>query len=201
MEYCKLSVVANAVTSVKEAIPWDDLQPYKSHFHPAPQRTESVYKRARPPGAPLAALQVIPSADQVCMPNTPCVHVNKLLFTAGDSERQIRRLGLCSSSNVCFKNDASPESHNVSHQSFFYQAYFNFTGICRSLGPGASNLLPLIGSKNLPPDQRIDLSKKVRDLDMREWCILVKAFDDWPFRPVSISYLISCEADRATFFI
>lgn len=52
-----------------------------------------------------------------------------------------------------------------------------------SMAPGAVNLLPKISNPDLPESQRIDTSKKIRDLTVNDWAVLVKAFDEWPFAP------------------
>ncbi|KAL5507205.1 hypothetical protein ACEPAH_6661 [Sanghuangporus vaninii] len=67
-----------------------------------------------------------------------------------------------------------------------------------SLGPGAYNLLKRLGDPNLPPEERLDINKKVRELEMRDWSILVKRFDEWPFRPgdLDISEAIYKDVER-----
>lgn len=36
---------------------------------------------------------------------------------------------------------------------------------------------------SLPEEQRVDVSRSPRTLEMREWQILVNTFKKWPFRP------------------
>ncbi|OCB86899.1 S-adenosyl-L-methionine-dependent methyltransferase [Sanghuangporus baumii] len=67
-----------------------------------------------------------------------------------------------------------------------------------SLGPGAYNLLKRLGDPDLPPEERLDIDKKVRELQMRDWSIFVKRFDEWPFRPgdLDISEAIYKDVER-----
>ena len=51
------------------------------------------------------------------------------------------------------------------------------------LGPGAKNMLPKLTDKNLPDEERVDIKKTPRSLDIREWRLVVRAFKAWPFRP------------------
>jgi transcription factor 1 len=51
------------------------------------------------------------------------------------------------------------------------------------LGAGAKNLLPKLTDKNLPANERVDIKKNPRSLELHEWALLVRAFKKWPFRP------------------
>ena len=51
------------------------------------------------------------------------------------------------------------------------------------LGPGAKNILTKLTDKNLPVEERMNIKKTPRSLDIREWAKLVHAFKEWPFRP------------------
>lgn len=51
------------------------------------------------------------------------------------------------------------------------------------LGPGAKNILPKLSGKDVPANERVDIKKTPRSLDMREWALVVRAFKEWPFRP------------------
>ena len=51
------------------------------------------------------------------------------------------------------------------------------------LGPGAKNILPKLTDKNLPVEERVDIKKTPRSLDISEWGLVVRAFKEWPFRP------------------
>ena len=58
-----------------------------------------------------------------------------------------------------------------------------------SLAPGAKNLLSVITDISLPRDQRINTSKRIRDLNVADWALLLRAFEQWPFKPdVSTSH-------------
>ncbi|KAF8160620.1 S-adenosyl-L-methionine-dependent methyltransferase [Crassisporium funariophilum] len=59
-----------------------------------------------------------------------------------------------------------------------------------SLGPGAKNMLPRLTDPKLPAEERLDIKKNARSLDIREWALVVRAFKEWPFRPqVRIRFL------------
>ncbi|KAF8902941.1 S-adenosyl-L-methionine-dependent methyltransferase [Gymnopilus junonius] len=51
-----------------------------------------------------------------------------------------------------------------------------------ALGPGATNLLPKLDDPDKPED-KVDLKKTPRGLDMEEWSRVVRVFKSWPFRP------------------
>ena len=53
----------------------------------------------------------------------------------------------------------------------------------RSLGPGAESLLKVLTDSSLPLQQRVDISKQVRKLDVSDWALVIRAFNDWPFAP------------------
>lgn len=53
----------------------------------------------------------------------------------------------------------------------------------RSLAPGASNLIKTISSFKKPADERVDPNKTIKKLDLKDWAIIMKAFDEWPFAP------------------
>lgn len=60
----------------------------------------------------------------------------------------------------------------------------------RHLGPGALEALEKkVTGASLDPSERLDLEKAVRDMDISDWAILVKAFDEWPFAPTVGSHL------------
>ncbi|KII92368.1 hypothetical protein PLICRDRAFT_695743 [Plicaturopsis crispa FD-325 SS-3] len=52
-----------------------------------------------------------------------------------------------------------------------------------SLAPGAQTLLKTLTSKDLPPEERVDVSQQVRALSIQDWQRLLNAFDEWPFAP------------------
>ncbi|KAL1682758.1 hypothetical protein EV122DRAFT_203130 [Schizophyllum commune] len=60
------------------------------------------------------------------------------------------------------------------------------------LAPGALSLLPKVfPGPTLPPSQAIYPKVQVRGMQLRDWGILFRAFDEWPFKPtVSGSVLI-----------
>ncbi|KAI0743761.1 S-adenosyl-L-methionine-dependent methyltransferase [Daedaleopsis nitida] len=47
-----------------------------------------------------------------------------------------------------------------------------------SLAPGARTLCS--------PEQRVNVSKRIRDLNVADWALVLRAFDNWPFKPVDL---------------
>ncbi|TFY81852.1 hypothetical protein EWM64_g2160 [Hericium alpestre] len=60
-------------------------------------------------------------------------------------------------------------------------------GAISSLAPGAEILLKTITDRNLPREQRVDIGKQVRKLDIADWALLVRAFETWPFAPEDLT--------------
>jgi len=60
---CKVSVVADAVSHMKLAIPEEDLLPYSDHFYPTPFIEPSKTPKARTPGTPYVAMNVFPAEE------------------------------------------------------------------------------------------------------------------------------------------
>ncbi|KJA20076.1 hypothetical protein HYPSUDRAFT_43714 [Hypholoma sublateritium FD-334 SS-4] len=56
-----------------------------------------------------------------------------------------------------------------------------------TLGSGGRNLIPKMTDPSLPAEQRVDVSRSPRTLEMREWQILVNTFKKWPFRPMDLT--------------
>ncbi|EJF65151.1 S-adenosyl-L-methionine-dependent methyltransferase [Dichomitus squalens LYAD-421 SS1] len=52
-----------------------------------------------------------------------------------------------------------------------------------SLAPGAVTLLKVLGDASLPRDQRVNVSKRIRELNVADWALIHRAFDAWPFKP------------------
>jgi transcription factor 1 len=52
-----------------------------------------------------------------------------------------------------------------------------------SLAPGAEVLLKTLTDKDLPPEQRVDIRLKVKQLTISDWALIARAFDAWPFAP------------------
>ena len=41
----------------------------------------------------------------------------------------------------------------------------------------------MLSDPSLPRDQRVNISKSVRDLNLADWVLIHRAFDAWPFKP------------------
>ncbi|KAG5720008.1 hypothetical protein E4T56_gene6859 [Termitomyces sp. T112] len=55
------------------------------------------------------------------------------------------------------------------------------------LAPNARVLITAVTNPNLPESEQLDVSKRIKDMDARDWSILLKAFYDWPFRPLDLT--------------
>ncbi|KAI0674965.1 S-adenosyl-L-methionine-dependent methyltransferase [Trametes maxima] len=52
-----------------------------------------------------------------------------------------------------------------------------------SLAPGATSLLKDLKDPRLPLRQRVKTTKPPRDMTLADWALLLRAFNNWPFRP------------------
>lgn len=59
---------------------------------------------------------------------------------------------------------------------------------------GATNLIPKLTNTSLPPDQRIDPEKWIREYTVQDWALVVKAFKEWPFAPDVSRFLETSES-------
>jgi len=67
-----------------------------------------------------------------------------------------------------------------------------------TVAPGAAILLKSLTNPDAPPEERADVTKYIKDLDIEEWAALVKAFKNWPFRPDIVKIVTAKELeDRA----
>ncbi|KAH9892893.1 S-adenosyl-L-methionine-dependent methyltransferase [Cubamyces lactineus] len=55
-----------------------------------------------------------------------------------------------------------------------------------SLAPGASSMLKDLTDTRLPPAQRVNVTKPCRDLTLADWTLIMRAFDNWPFKPADL---------------
>ena len=61
----------------------------------------------------------------------------------------------------------------------------------RSLAPGAQSLLKPLTDPSLPPGERVDIKKQIRQLDIKDWALILRAFNNWPFAPEVSSIILS----------
>ncbi|KAJ7096344.1 S-adenosyl-L-methionine-dependent methyltransferase [Mycena epipterygia] len=168
---CKLSMIAAAVASCQEAVPYSALQPYVDHFHPIPSAT-SLAQRAKEKedarrlmtgraGNPFVAINVTPLEYQAIRP------------------------GLLHKWDYCLRhlyvNRATPIKNALPY-----------------LAPNAQTLLKKIAMPGGAEDHRINPKTPVREMTVKDWAVLVKAFDEWPFAPedLSISDTIGIDDER-----
>ncbi|RDX44857.1 S-adenosyl-L-methionine-dependent methyltransferase [Lentinus brumalis] len=52
-----------------------------------------------------------------------------------------------------------------------------------SLAPGAKTLVEALTSPTVPREQRVNVNKKVGALNISDWALLMRAFNNWPFKP------------------
>ncbi|TCD67450.1 Mitochondrial transcription factor 1 [Steccherinum ochraceum] len=60
------------------------------------------------------------------------------------------------------------------------------TPVSKALGylaAGASSLLTPLTSEDLPPDERVDVKRRIKDLTLADWTLVLRAFENWPFAP------------------
>ncbi|KAJ7462266.1 S-adenosyl-L-methionine-dependent methyltransferase [Mycena galericulata] len=150
---CKLSMIAAAVASSREAVSYPALQPYADHFHPTPSAT-SLALRAKEKKAARPLM--------TGKPGNPFVAVN---FTP--LEHQVIRPGLLEKWDYClrhlFVNRATPIKNALPY-----------------LAPNAQSLLTKLTAGK---QHHINPKTPVREMTLQDWSLLVKAFDEWPFAP------------------
>ncbi|KAJ7132770.1 S-adenosyl-L-methionine-dependent methyltransferase [Mycena crocata] len=157
---CKLSMIAAAVASFQEAIPYSALQPYADHFHPIPSantlaQREKEKQDDRPlmmgkSGNPFVAINFTPLEDQAIGP------------------------GLLEKWDYCLRhlyvNRATPIKNALPY-----------------LAPNAQTLLNKLTAPGLDKKHRVDPKTPIREMSVNDWRLLVKAFDEWPFAPEDLS--------------
>ncbi|KAI5120640.1 hypothetical protein M0805_007977 [Coniferiporia weirii] len=148
--YCKMSVVAEAVSRIEEAIPAEDLFPSADYFHPTAPPPGEKKTGAHITSGPFAAINIYPTPNPI---------IERGLLDKWDYI--LRRL---------FVLKSTPLRRAIG-----------------SLAPGATNLLPVLTDSKLPEEQRVDVKKQVRELTLKEWLSIVKAFDEWPFAPEDLA--------------
>ncbi|KAI1796487.1 S-adenosyl-L-methionine-dependent methyltransferase [Ganoderma leucocontextum] len=52
-----------------------------------------------------------------------------------------------------------------------------------SLAPGATTLIKMLSDGGVPRDQRVNISKRVNELNVADWSLINRAFNAWPFKP------------------
>ncbi|KAF8812924.1 S-adenosyl-L-methionine-dependent methyltransferase [Phlegmacium glaucopus] len=157
---CKVSVMAQAAADLSEAVPYDSLQPFQDHFHPTVPKQEEINSRQ---GLNERRTGNPMSAISVI----PSQHQASYLSSAiepGDLDYW----------DFCLRK-------------LFVQKATSVEKCISLLGPGAKNILPKLTDKTLPAEERVDVKKTPRGLDIREWSLLVRAFKEWPFRPEDLS--------------
>ncbi|KAF9244873.1 S-adenosyl-L-methionine-dependent methyltransferase [Melanogaster broomeanus] len=138
---CKLSVIAEAVTSFQEVLPQHQLQPYEKHFWPP-----SLAADSRTKGKPIGMV---------------AVRLNPLL------EQKIEK-DMMSKWDYCLRKLFVLKSNTIKRAIPY-------------LAPGASSLLTALEDKSLP--HRVDITKKVSEMEVEDWATLVRVLDEWPFAP------------------
>ncbi|KAM5531080.1 hypothetical protein V8D89_015245 [Ganoderma adspersum] len=55
-----------------------------------------------------------------------------------------------------------------------------------SLAPGAATLVKMLSDGSVPREHRVNVSKRVNELDIAEWALVNRAFEAWPFKPLDL---------------
>jgi transcription factor 1 len=51
-------------------------------------------------------------------------------------------------------------------------------------------LIKALTKPDLPDSERVDINKSIKELEVRDWALILRAFDEWPFAPEVSSSLI-----------
>ncbi|KDQ57599.1 hypothetical protein JAAARDRAFT_35290 [Jaapia argillacea MUCL 33604] len=65
-----------------------------------------------------------------------------------------------------------------------------------SLAPGAKSLLATLTDESLPANERVDIRLPVKKLSVKDWALILRAFDNWPFAPDSLMISAGFSDDR-----
>ncbi|KZV82510.1 S-adenosyl-L-methionine-dependent methyltransferase [Exidia glandulosa HHB12029] len=71
-------------------------------------------------------------------------------------------------------------------RSMFIRKTNSLRKVLPSLCPGAENLLDLMSMPSIPEADRVDVNKLITNMTERDWEVVVKAFNAWPFAPTSL---------------
>ncbi|KAF8902639.1 ribosomal RNA adenine dimethylase-domain-containing protein [Mucidula mucida] len=150
---CKLTLIREATATVREPLPFDATQPFVDHFHPAP----GAYRVKT-----LASIKARKDNKLLGLPFQTMV-----LEPRAD---EVIRPDLLDKWDYCLRRmfvlKAQPVSRALS-----------------LLGANGDSLSKKLHDPSLPPDEYIDPETKLRELTVRDWALIVKAFDNWPFAP------------------
>ncbi|KAK7692605.1 hypothetical protein QCA50_004237 [Cerrena zonata] len=58
-----------------------------------------------------------------------------------------------------------------------------------NLAPGAQSLLKILTDVNLPLQERVNVDRKVKELSIKDWALIVRAFKNWPFAPDDLTFI------------
>ncbi|KAJ6609896.1 S-adenosyl-L-methionine-dependent methyltransferase [Mycena sp. CBHHK59/15] len=157
---CKLSMIAAAVASCSEAVPHSALQPYADHFHPTP----SAAVQAQRAKEKREAKRLTGGK-----PGNPFVAINIVPL-----ESRVIRPGLLDKWDYCLRRLYVRRATPL-HAALPY------------LAPNAQTLLKKISVPGLPTNAYVPPDRPIREMDVADWALLVKAFDEWPFAPEDLS--------------
>ncbi|KAI0081915.1 S-adenosyl-L-methionine-dependent methyltransferase [Panus rudis PR-1116 ss-1] len=65
----------------------------------------------------------------------------------------------------------------------FAQKSTSLKDALKHLAPGATSLLKTLTSPDVPPEERVNVDLRIKDLDLKDWTLVVRAFVAWPFKP------------------
>ena len=176
---CKLSVIAEASAGLSLNLPAKRLLPYDDHFHPTviksakpvePSKSDDRKSDVRKLGHPMVGVNLLPHEEQV---------IGTAMLEKWDY--CLRRLFVLKGQTL--KTAISYVTLLYSPRELIIDLVLSPSSVDRSLAPGAQTLLKHLTDPSLPPIERVDIKKQVRNLDIKDWALILRAFNNWPFAP------------------
>ncbi|KZT29189.1 S-adenosyl-L-methionine-dependent methyltransferase [Neolentinus lepideus HHB14362 ss-1] len=65
-----------------------------------------------------------------------------------------------------------------------------------SLAPGSTTLIKYLSDDSLPSEERLDLKKQINKLTVKDWALVLAAFEKWPFAPEDLLISDAFTVDR-----
>lgn len=198
---CKLTIISRAVASSRLIVPHRVLTPYNAHFHPLATASASsanswgwgggvgpgevmsaedaaATMRNRKAGYPFQALGVIP----LPRPDN------------GDGNEMVQ-MGPFEEGTMLIGRRMLDKWDYVLRKLFVLKAS-KLRKALPSLAPGAAVLIKRLDGPDVAPDERVDTTKMIRELTLRDWYYVMKVFDRWPFAPEDLLVTDGLSRDR-----
>lgn len=177
---CKLSVIAEASAELSLNLPAKRLLPYDEHFHPmmAKVTKQSSKPEVRRLGHPMVGVNVLPHEEQI---------IGEAMLEKWDY--CLRRLFVLKGQTL--KAAIGYATFREIPRRLDVDLILSPFSVDRSLAPGAQSLLKTLTDPSLPSEERVDVKKQIRRLDIKDWALIIRAFNNWPFAP-EVSGTIPC---------